>query len=41
MTSRVHTITEPVENSRTMFDLLGGEAGVRALVDRFYDLMDM
>lgn len=23
----------------TVFDLLGGEAGVRALVDRFYDLM--
>lgn len=22
------------------YDLLGGEAGVRALVDRFYDLMD-
>ena len=24
----------------TPFDALGGEAGVRALVDRFYDLMD-
>lgn len=23
------------------FDQLGGEAGVRALVDRFYDLMDL
>ena len=23
------------------FDLVGGEAGVRALVDRFYDLMDL
>jgi hemoglobin len=23
------------------FDLLGGEPGVRALVDRFYDLMDL
>ena len=23
------------------FDRLGGEAGVRALVDRFYDLMDL
>ncbi|MGY6271087.1 group II truncated hemoglobin [Achromobacter denitrificans] len=41
MTSRVHSITEPVENSHSIFDLLGGEAGVRALVDRFYDLMDM
>lgn len=41
MTTRVHTISEPVENSSSIFDLLGGEPGVRALVDRFYDLMDM
>ena len=41
MTSRVQTITEPVENTRSVFDLLGGEPGVRALVDRFYDLMDL
>ena len=25
----------------TVFERLGGEAGVRALVDRFYDLMDL
>ena len=25
----------------TPFERLGGEAGVRALVDRFYDLMDL
>ena len=25
----------------TAFDLVGGEAAVRALVDRFYDLMDL
>ena len=25
----------------TAFDLVGGEASVRALVDRFYDLMDL
>ena len=25
----------------TPFQLLGGEAGIRALVDRFYDLMDL
>jgi hemoglobin len=24
----------------THYDLLGGDAGIRALVDRFYDLMD-
>ncbi|ADP15318.1 bacterial-like globin family protein 2 [Achromobacter xylosoxidans A8] len=41
MPTRIHTITEPVENSSSIFDLLGGEPGVRALVDRFYDLMDM
>jgi len=28
-------MTEP-----SLYDLLGGETGVRALVDRFYDLMD-
>src|SRR4051812_1370994 len=27
-------------DSPTPYDLLGGDAGVRALVDRFYDLMD-
>ena len=27
--------------STTPFELLGGEPGVRALVDRFYDLMDL
>lgn len=26
---------------RTLYDLLDGETGVRALVDRFYDLMDL
>ena len=25
----------------TPYETLGGEAGVRALVDRFYDLMDL
>jgi hemoglobin len=28
-------------NETTAFELLGGEAAVRALVDRFYDLMDL
>ena len=27
--------------SETAFELIGGEAQVRALVDRFYDLMDL
>lgn len=29
------------EPQRRLYDLLDGEAGVRALVDRFYDLMDL
>ncbi|MEJ2107304.1 MAG: group II truncated hemoglobin [Acidiferrobacteraceae bacterium] len=28
------------EKQPTPYELLGGESGVRALVDRFYDLMD-
>lgn len=28
-------------DTRSAFELMGGEAGVRALVDRFYDLMAM
>jgi hemoglobin len=27
--------------SSTMYELLGGEAGIRALVDRFYEVMDV
>jgi len=30
-----------VTDAATGFTLLGGEPGVRALVDRFYDLMDL
>ncbi len=29
------------EQTATPFDLLGGESGVRSLVDQFYDLMDL
>jgi len=28
------------KNASTPYELLGGEAGVRQIVDRFYDLMD-
>ncbi|MCW5632381.1 MAG: group II truncated hemoglobin [Rubrivivax sp.] len=31
----------PATARTTPFELLGGEAGVRSLVDRFYDLMDL
>ena len=30
----------PIAQNQSLFELLGGETGVRALVDRFYDLMD-
>ena len=32
---------EPVPAGPTPFERLAGETGVRALVDRFYDLMDL
>ena len=34
-------MTEPATTSSDSFAALGGETGVRALVDRFYDLMDL
>ena len=33
--------TNPANPGPTPFEILGGEARVRALVDRFYDLMDL
>ncbi|RZS78911.1 group II truncated hemoglobin [Pigmentiphaga kullae] len=32
---------EPAPAGQTVFDVIGGEARVRELVDRFYDLMDL
>ncbi|ALM81998.1 group II truncated hemoglobin [Bordetella sp. N] len=40
-TTRVEPIFEPIDHTRSIFEQLGGEPGVRALVDRFYDLMDV
>lgn len=30
----------PIAQSQSLYELLGGETGVRTLVDRFYDLME-
>ena len=35
------TPAEDPENTPTLFDIIGGEARLRELVDRFYDLMDL
>ncbi len=35
------TSTDDQENAPTLFDIIGGEARLRELVDRFYDLMDL
>ncbi len=40
-TTRVDAVFEPLDTTKTIFELLGGEPGVRALVERFYDLMDL
>ena len=40
-TTRVQPIFEPLDTSTSFFEQLGGEPAVRALVERFYDLMDM
>jgi hemoglobin len=35
------TDTQAAQGAPSAFDALGGETGVRALVDRFYDLMEL
>ncbi len=31
----------PMDESRTLYDVIGGETVVREMVDRFYDLMEL
>jgi hemoglobin len=33
--------SDSVQPTQSAFDLIGGEEGVRAMVERFYDLMDL
>jgi hemoglobin len=35
------TPAEDQDNAPTLYDIIGGEARLRELVDRFYDLMDL
>nr|WP_314624358.1 group II truncated hemoglobin [uncultured Noviherbaspirillum sp.] len=35
------TPADDQENTPTLYDIIGGEARLRELVDRFYDLMDL
>jgi hemoglobin len=39
--SRIEPIFEPLDASRSLYDQIGGDDQVRALVERFYDLMDI
>ena len=35
------TNTPTQESATTLYELLGGETGIRELVDQFYDRMDL
>lgn len=37
----LHTLDEPTPAPATPYEWIGGDAAVRGLVDRFYDLMDL
>ncbi|MBV7482303.1 group II truncated hemoglobin [Bordetella sp. BOR01] len=39
--TRVQPQVESLQTSATLHETLGGDAAIRALVDRFYDLMDL
>ena len=39
--STVDPVFSEIDHTRTLFDQLGGEPVIRAIVDRFYDLMDI
>jgi hemoglobin len=39
--SRIEPIFEPLDASRSLYEQMGGEDTVRALVECFYDLMDI
>jgi hemoglobin len=39
--SGTDTGAAPTETAATPFERMGGETGVRSLIDRFYDLMDL
>src|SRR5690606_32625805 len=39
--ARLLNIVENLDTTMTFYDQIGGEAGLHALVERFYDLMDL
>ncbi|MFV9475253.1 group II truncated hemoglobin [Advenella sp. RU8] len=38
---RVQPMVEPLDRTVSFYDQIGGEQGLKELVDRFYDLMDL